>query len=145
MNHNKIIYIFVFTPMFYQTSDWVKNTTCSFLSELVSPEERSPFGPGSLGMSSGPEQPPEWMQRELLKQNPRRHSLHLGEQAQRSKALCHDANPKHTSHDLEVLCMEEVEFDVFDGIVLLSLLFFSLTCCIDYMPLCPLGAAREPG
>ena len=99
--------------------------SCSLLSELVRPEEGSPFAPWSLGMSSCPEQPPEWMQRELLKQNPRRHSLHLGEPAHGRTALGHEANPNHTSHNLEVLCLEEVEFNVFDAIVLLYLRLFS--------------------
>ncbi|CAL8347862.1 unnamed protein product [Arctogadus glacialis] len=53
-------------------------------------------------MSSCPEQPPEWMQRELLKQNSRRHSLHLGEPAHGRTALGHEANPNHTSHNLEI-------------------------------------------
>ncbi|KAK0143244.1 WD repeat-containing protein 49 [Merluccius polli] len=42
------------------------------------------------------------MQRELLKQNQRRHSLNLGENALGRTALCHDANSNHVSHDLEI-------------------------------------------
>ncbi|XP_071379688.1 cilia- and flagella-associated protein 337 [Centroberyx affinis] len=79
----------------------------SILSELGSAGERTinTSGPGCRGEKATDEdkkQQPEWLVRELLKQNRRRHSVTLGDKAQLTTRLHHSADSTHGPCSLKI-------------------------------------------
>lgn len=55
--------------------------------------------PGQVAVSRDSKEQPEWLVRELLKQNRRRHSIALGDQAQ---IMRHQAHTIDSPHSLQV-------------------------------------------
>ncbi|XP_070762639.1 cilia- and flagella-associated protein 337 [Enoplosus armatus] len=65
--------------------------------------------PGPVGVSKGRKEQPEWLVRELLKQNRRRHSVTLGDQAQIMRRQHHSIGSTHRLGSLKT--DETISFD----------------------------------